>query len=683
MKRLTNILGKSTAVFVVMIVLLFIISVPSVLLDFLFIVQLGLSMIILLMAMYIKEPLEFSAFPALLLLMTVFRLGLNISSTRSILMNKGNAGQVIKVFGSLVIKDNVIVGLVIFLIIVLVQFLVITKGAERIAEVSARFTLDALPGKQMAIDSDLNNGAIDEQEAAALRLKIQRESAFFGAMDGASKFVKGDAVISLIVTFVNLIGGICIGKLSGSGSFSQIISTYSTATVGDGLVSQIPALLTSVSAGIIITRKTAKEDLGTDLAVQFSSQPISFIIAGSVLLILLFAGFPPVQILIVSSLLIAAGIYKLSVHKKNADDTDETQETRPSVQNTDDSAADLYRLLDIEHMNIDFGYGLISMIEDENAQKMLEQIAAVRKQYAHELGIIIPAVKLNDSKEIGFDQYRICIKGEEIVSGEISDGRLLVLSDNLSDINIQGTYVKDPVFGADAKWIDEEKRCEAELKGYTVVDPCSLIITHLCEVISNHAYEILTRTEVYRMIDNLRKNNEALVDDVIPSLVTVGDLHKVLSGLLKENIPVRDLETILSTLSDCAKQTKNIDDMTERVRTSLKRVISHKYAKRNMMDVIGLDPDTENKILSCVVKNNEGTYIDLSRSDLHSLILSAGNEIKKAAEQTGSAVILTSPKVRLMLKRLLERYYPDAVVLSLSEIDSQVHVKSLGNITIS
>ena len=682
-------LGNSVSAFVILIVFLIIIPLPTAVLDFMFIMQLGISLVILLMTMYVKRALDFSVFPTLLLITTLLRLGLNISSTRSILTNGGYAGEVVKTFGQFVIRGDVVVGLVIFLIIVLVQFLVITKGSERVAEVSARFTLDAMPGKQMAIDADLSSGIIDENMARQRRADIQREASFFGAMDGASKFVKGDSIMSIVVTFINLIGGIIVGFTSGGGTFSEIVQTYSTATCGDGLMSQIPALLVSVSTGMLVTRSSSEADMNTDFIGQFTRQPIALIIGGIALLFLMFIGFPPVQIIMMSVILTGGGYLLLRRERKYIPEMEMggMEEEIPSEQITSEAEYyrnidNLYELLNVEQIKIEFGYSLIPLVDEGSGGNFLDRVVMFRKQYATEMGIVIPPVQLKDSGLINPNQYSICIKGEEVARGDILVDHYLGLAPSEEEDTVDGIDTIEPAFGIKAKWISDDKKVKAELLGYTLIDPVSVIITHLSEIIKAHAYELLNRAEINNMLENLRKSNEAIVADTIPACVSVGDLQKVLCRLLQEQVPVRDLETILETLGDYGPKIKDTDMLTEYVRQSLKRTISHKFADADQLKVISLDAKVENLIMGAVKKMDSGSYLALDQDSIQKIIFATTAQIEKIKDLVASPVILTSPIVRIYYKKLIDQFCPGVNVLSFNEIDSHVQIQALGTIEI-
>jgi len=670
--------------FVVLVIFLIIIPLPTPLLDLMFILNLALSFVILLTTMYIKESLEFSIFPSLLLITTLFRLALNISSTRSILTNNGYAGEVVQTFGQFVIQGNVVVGLVIFLIIVLVQFIVITKGAERVAEVSARFTLDAMPGKQMAIDADLSSGLITEDQARERRRKIEREADFFGSMDGASKFVKGDAILSIVVTFINLIGGIITGFMGG-GEFSAILQTYSTSTVGDGLMSQIPALLISVATGMIVTRSASESNLNSDVRKQFLSQPTVLIMAGCAMIFLCFIGFPVPQVLVISVGLIGLGIF-LQRQTKAAEAPAEG-EIAPVAEVT--SEADYYKdidnvygLLAVDQIEVELGYSLLPLADEGSGGSFVDRIVMFRKQFALEMGVVIPSIRLKDGGELNPNQYAIKLKGEYVAIGDVLTDHFLALSPEHPSEVIEGIDTVEPAFGIPAKWISEDKKLKAELAGYTLIDPISVIITHFSEVIKKYAYELLTRQEVNNMLTNLKKTNEAIVNDTIPTIVGVGDLQKVLANLLREGVPVRDMETILETLADYGSTVKDSDMLTEYVRQSLKRTITRRFAEAGQLKVISLDARIENVIMSSVKKMDGGSYLALEPQTIQGIIAATTKEIDKIKDLVQVPIILTSPIVRIYFKKLVDQFNPDVAVLSFNEVDSDIQILALGNITL-
>ncbi len=577
---------------VIGIIFLILIPLPTPILDFLFILNITLALLVLIMSMYVKETLEFSVFPSLLLVTTLFRLGLNVSSTRKILFDNGYAGQVIETFGQFVIRGNMVIGFVIFLIIVLMQFIVITKGSERVAEVAARFTLDAMPGKQMAIDADLNSGLIDEQQAKERRSKIQREADFFGSMDGATKFVKGDAIISIVITLINFLGGIIVGMMNGQGSVMEIMQIYTTATIGDGLVSQIPALLISVATGMIVTRSASENSLSDDLTRQFLAQPRVLMMAGgAVACLALIPGFPVVQIVVIAVGMVGGGYYLL---RKQQSLLEVAEPTLREAEVTSEAEfykdiENVYGLLNVEPIEMEFGYSLIPLADEASGGNFIDRVVMFRKQMALDMGFVLPSVRIKDSGQLNPNQYSILLKGEEVARGDILMDHYLALPPEGAADDIAGIDTIDPAFHIPAKWISEDKKIQAELAGYTLIDPTSVVITHLSEVAKEHLHELLNRQEVNNLLESLKKTNAAIVDEAIPNIISVGEIQKVLCNLLREGIPIRDMETIVEVLCDYAPQVKDSDLLTEYVRQALKRTISHRFSEAGQMKVLSLD----------------------------------------------------------------------------------------------
>ncbi len=679
-------LNNSVAVFVILIIALLIVPLPTPILDFLFILNLTISLIILLMTMYIKEPLQFSIFPSLLLMTTLLRLGLNVSSTRSIFTRDGYAGEVIKTFGEFVIRGDVIVGLVIFLIIVLVQFIVITKGAERVAEVSARFTLDAMPGKQMAIDADLSSGIIDEGTAKTRREKIQREADFFGSMDGASKFVKGDAIISIIITLINLIGGLAVGLVKG-GAFGDVVNTYSVASVGDGLMSQIPALMISIATGMVVTRSASEGDLNSEVLKQFTSQPRVLIIAGCVMPALMIIGFPPLQILIMSGLLLTLGVNLLrrgrEAIKAEVIGPEQVEEITSEVsyyKNMDN----IYGLLSVDAIGVEVGYSLLPLVDEKSGGNFLDRIVMLRKQFADEMGMVIPSIRLKDSSRLNPNQYEILLRGESIAVGEVLvDYYLGLIPDDLAPENaVDGIETTEPAFGMPAVWVSEDNKLRAEMNGYTLIDPTSVIITHLSELIKRHAHELLSRQEIKHMLENLKKQGVSIVDETIPELASISDLQHVLKNLLREGVPILDMELILETLSDYAPKVKDTDMLTEYVRQSLKRTITSRFSSGAHMKVLTLDGEIENSILKNIKRTDGGAYLTLEPEIIQKIMAGTKEQVEKMRKLVQEPIILTSPVVRVYYKKLLDQFYPKITVLSFNDLDPSVQVQSLGVIKI-
>ena len=687
-----KILNHSVALFVIVIVLLLIIPLNPFLLDVMIIINISISLMIILISMNIKEPLEFSIFPSLLLITTLFRLGLNVSSTRNILTNQGSAGQVIQSFGDFVLQGNAVVGFIIFLIIVLVQFIVITKGAERVAEVAARFTLDAMPGKQMAIDADLSSGLINEQQAKVRREKIQREADFYGAMDGATKIVKGDAIMSLLITFINLVGGSVIGILTSGLSFSEVLNVYSIATVGDGLVSQIPALLISTATGMIVTRAVSEGSLNTDVSKQFLAQPQAIIMSGGILLVLLLIpGMPKIQLAIIAVVLIFAGM-QISNKMKEAAMVEQLAAATPAVEDgtVEDTVSEeeyykdinhVYSLLNVEPIEMEFGYSLIPLVDESSGGKMVNRIVIFRLQYAQEMGLVIPSIRLRDGANLNTNQYIIKIKGEEVAKGEILVDYYLALEPANPTGVIDGIETIEPAYGIPSKWILPENRELAEIYGYTVIDPLSVMLTHLSETVKKHAYELLTRQETMQLIENVKETLPELIQEIFPDRLTYGSFQKILVNLLKEGIPIKDLETILESISDSITFTNDLTTITENIRVALKRTITRKFCEEGQMRVVTLDGELEKTIAGSLTKGEQGIYPALSPDVMQHMIEQIGEEIKKFHDLAQSPIILTSQVIRVYVYRLLEPFYPNVYVLSFHEIVNNVQIQAIGNIT--
>ena len=685
-----KILSNSMVLFIIFIVLAIIIPLPSWLLDFMIMLNISLSLIILVMTMFIKEALEFSVFPTVLLITTVLRLSLNISTTRGILTS-GYAGEVIKAFGNFVMGGNAIVGFLIFIIIVLVNFIVITKGSERVSEVAARFTLDAMPGKQMAIDADLNSGLINEEQAKKRRSNIQREADFYGSMDGATKFVKGDAIMSIITTLVNLIGGVIIGMVQGGGDFNTILNTYSLATVGDGLCSQIPSLLISVATGMIVTRAASEDSLINDIKSQFTAQPFVLLIAGIVVIVMmLIPGFPSFVLLILGVLLIVGAIL-LDRNKKKMAQLELAQRAKAEQEELEKPKTDndyyrdidnVFKLLNVEPIEMEFGYSLLRLVDEKSGGNFIDRVVIFRKQFAMDMGMVIPSVRMTDNPEINPNMYIIKIKGEEVARGEILVDHYLALDSGDVTTPIEGIDTVEPAFGLPAKWISEDKKIMADVAGYTLIDPVSVMITHWSEIMKRYAHELLSRQDVNTMIENVKKTNPIVVDDIIPKVISVGYLQKVLANLLKEGIPIRDMETILETLGDHTNVLKDIDIATEYVRQSLKRTITHRFAEANSLRVITLDTQIEDMIVSSVKKNDQGSYLAMPPDVIQSIVSATNEEIDKIKDVIPTVIILTSPVVRIYFKKLTEQFIQNITVLSYSEIDASAQIQAIGNISL-
>ena len=576
-----TILNNAVSLFVIVIVLLLIIPLSPFVLDVMFIMNIAISLVILMISMNISESLEFSIFPSLLLITTLFRLGLNISSTRLILTKQGEAGAVIKAFGVFVLQGNVVVGFLIFIIIVLVQFIVITKGAERVAEVAARFTLDAMPGKQMAIDADLSSGLINEQEAKERRYKIQKEADFYGAMDGATKIVKGDAVMSIIITLINFIAGTIIGIVQSNMSFADVLQMYSIATIGDGLVSQIPALLISVSTGMIVTRAVSEGSLNTDVTKQFLAQPQALMATGGLLAALaVVPGMPHIQLALIAAMLIALGYNSSRNIKKNLlalemAGADEAVSIAEAEDETDyyKDVNNIYQLLSVEPIEMEFGYSLIPLVDEESGGNLINRIVIFRRQYAQDMGFVVPSIRLRDSSSISTNQYTIKIKGEEIAKGELLVDYYLALEPSTPSGEVDGIETIEPAYGIPSKWITADKKELAEIYGYTVIDPLSVMLTHLSETVKRHAHELLGRAEVMQIVENTKQQIPELVEEAFPNIISYANFQKILANLLKEGVPIKDTGTILESIIDTSATTRDIDTITENIRTFLIRGI--------------------------------------------------------------------------------------------------------------
>ena len=690
MRRLIE--NNAVTLFVVVVVLFMIIPIPPQLLDILLVLNLSLSVIILVITMNISEALEFSIFPSLLLITTLFRLGMNVSSTRLILSNGGYAGEVIDAFSQLITAGNVVIGFIIFVIIVLVQLIVITRGAERVAEVAARFTLDAMPGKQMAIDADLNTGIINEQEARERRAKVQRESDFYGAMDGATKIVKGDSTMSIILTAVNLIGGIVIGMVMGGQDFSTVLQVYSRATVGDGLVSQLPALMISTATGMIVTRSVSQGSLGEDMRTQFLAQPTAIIVAGGAMIFLgILPHTPHVSLFIVGIALAGAGYLLFQRMKAKAEqealeaaaeaEAETPEEEVPTAADYYKDISNVYALLTVEPIEMEVGYSLIPLVDERSGGKLINRIVIFRRQYAQEMGFVIPTVRLHDGSMLGTNQYIIYIKGEEVAKGEILMDYYLALEPVNPVKDIDGIETVEPAYGIPSRWILPENKEMAEIYGYTVIDPLSVLLTHLSETIRQHAYELLSRSETIQLVENLKKTSPELVEEVCPGIVSYALLEKVLRNLLMEGVPIRDLGTILETLVDALANTRDPDTLTESVRGALSRTITRRFCENGQLRAITLDGEVERRIVASLTRNERGIYLAMGPELIQPLISQLAENIRKFQELGQNPVLLTSQVIRVYLSRLLSQYFPNLYVLSFTEIVGTVQIQSIGNIT--
>ena len=671
------------------IVAVMIIPVPSIIMDVLLTFSLTLSIVIILISMYILKPLEFSVFPSVLLVATLARLATNVASTRLILI-KGHegpdaAGKVIMAFGNFVIGSNYAVGLIIFSILVVINFVVITKGAGRIAEVAARFTLDAMPGKQMSIDADLNAGLIDEAEARRRRAQISQEAEFYGAMDGASKFVRGDAVAGIIITLINIVGGLIIGVLQHGMDIKTALHNFTLLTVGDGLVGQIPALIVSTSAGIIVTRAASESNLGTEVSKQIFAHPKAIGVSAAVIFFFgLIPGLPHIPFLIFA--IITGLIAWVSYNLKNTMG-EELGWTAGAIPDRERKASDEEKgtpqreepdyvpPLDILELNL--GYSLIPLVDSEQKGDLVERIKSVRQQFASEMGIMIPSVHIRDSLQLEPNRYSILIKGTEVANGELMMDRHLALNPTGIEKGIQGIATREPSFGLPALWILTQDKERAELSGYTVVDPSTVIATHLTEIIRTYSYELIGRQEIQSMLNNFAKRYPKVVEELVPGLLPLGIVVKVLQNLLKERVPVRDLLTILEALADYAPSTKDPEILTEYVRANLARTITKQYQAQNNLPVITLEPSLEEKISSAVRQVPQGMHISLEPRMAHGIINRLRSVMENANKKGIYPVLLTSPAIRSPLRRFIERFIPNIVILSSNEISSMVNVQPI------
>ncbi len=669
------------AVYVLAAFIMFIVPIPSWLLDVLLAVNMAVAFSVLFGAMFSLEVLDMSFFPTILLFTTLFRIALNISSTRLIL-STGDPGKVVTTFGQFVGGGDLVMGVIVFAILLIVQFMVINKGSERVAEVTARFTLDAMPGKQMAIDADLNTGAIDDAEAKRRRDKIQEESSFFGSMDGAVKYVKGDAAAGLIITAVNLVGGIIMGMTRGGLAFQEALSRYGVLTIGDGLVSSIPSLLISLSTGILVTKGSKSSDFGNVLLKQLFSLPKSLYFVGATLMVL---SLTPLPFLIYFPL----GLVFVLVGRK-MDQQMKTAKVEETVEAEEIAEAEEIRrpenvtsLLQVDPIELEFGYGIIPLADAAQGGDLLDRVVMIRRQIALELGTVVPIIRLRDNIQLNPNQYIIKIKGIQTSEGEILFDHYLAMNPGYVEEEITGIPTIEPSFKLKALWITEGQRERAESVGYTVVDPPSIIATHLTETIRQHIAELLTRQDVQTLVDNLKESNPSIVEELVPKLLGLGEIQKVLQNLLSEGISIRDLLTIFESLADHATATRDTDLLTEYVRMSLKRAISNKYfAGETTVSVITIDQALEQEIMSSVKQTEQGAFISLDPARTKAIIENVGKEVDKLNDMGKNPILLTQPVVRIYVRKILEEYFRDLAVISYSEVESDVELQSVGMVSI-
>ncbi len=682
LERLTGVSDLLVVVGVVLIVVMMILPMPPLFLDLLLAVNISLALLVLLLTMNVRSALELSIFPSLLLLATLFRLALNVSSTRLIMLH-GYAGNIIQAFGNFVVGGNYVVGFVVFLILIVIQFIVITKGAERVAEVAARFTLDAMPGKQMSIDADLNAGLIDEGQARQRRRDIEREADFYGAMDGASKFVKGDAIAGIVITLINVLGGFTVGVLQQGHSFGEALEVYTLLTVGDGLVSQIPALLISAATGIIVTRAASDGNMGSDVTKQLFTEPKVLWVAAGVLGGLgLVPGLPTIPF--VTLALLFGGVGYLLVGAKVQ--TAEVEELEKEQQQIEESKRpeNVLSYLQVERIELEIGYSLIALVDQEQGGDLLDRVTMIRRQLALELGLVVPPVRIRDNMQLKPGAYVVKIKGIEMAKGELMVNHLLAMDSGAVSERLDGVPTTEPAFGLPALWIPDAQRERAELAGYTVVDPPSVLATHLTEVIKQNAADLLGRQETKTLLDHMKTDYEAVVQELVPGMLSIGDVQRVLQNLLRERISIRNLVTILEALADSGEITKDPDELTEIVRESLSRQISGQFADESgVIHAITLDPGIEREIASALERTDRGTFINIDPRVAGTLFEEVARVWQQAAEAGIEPVVLCSPQVRLPFRRLTERVLPYLNVASFNEVSPDVQVQSVGMVNIS
>ena len=685
LKRITD---NAIALFVVIVVLFLFIPLRPEILDILLVINIGLSIMILMITMNISEALDFSIFPSLLLITTLFRLGMNVSSTRMILTT-GDPGVVIKNFGQLITQGDLVVGFVIFFIIVLVQLIVITKGAERVSEVAARFTLDAMPGKQMAIDADLSSGLIDEQQAKVRREKIQKEADFYGAMDGATKIVKGDSTMSIIITLINLVGGLLIGILGRGMEPMEALSSICILTIGDGLVSQIPSLMISTATGMIVTRSVSDGSLNSDVTGQFLAQPRAFVTTGVILLFMsAIPGTPHIPLAIGGAGLLGGGMVlnrRKDAQRQAAAAAAQAPEVPPELAapSENDYYKDInnvYSLLSVEPVEMEFGYSLIPLVDESHGGKLISRIVIFRRQYAQDMGFVIPSIRLHDSSALGTNQYAIRIKGEVVAQGEILVDYYLALEPPNPLGEIDGIETIEPAYGIPSRWILPENKEMAEIYGYNVIDPLSVMLTHLAETVKKHAYELMNRAETIRLVDNLKQTSPELVEEAVPAIIPYSKLEKLLRNLLQEGVPIKDLATIVETAADAMSQGRDLDMTTEQVRGALARTITRRFCEDGQLRVITLDAEVEKKIISSLTRNEQGVYLAMGPDLMQSIISQLAEHLKKFGDLAQTPVILVSQVIRGYFSRMITQFYPHVYVLSFNEITSTVQIQALGNI---
>lgn len=667
------------ALYLLAAVVFFIVPIPSFVLDIMLALNISIALIVMFNALFAKEVLDMSFFPTLLLFTTIFRIALNVSSTRLILTT-GDPGIVVETFGSFVGGGDLIIGAIVFIVLIIIQFIVINKGSERVAEVTARFTLDAMPGKQMAIDADLNTGTITEKEARVRREKIQAEASFFGNMDGATKYVKGDATAGLIITFINIIGGTAMGMTRQGLEFAAALQEYGVLTIGDGLCSQIPSLLISLATGILVTKASKEADFGAILVKQLFGMPKVLYIVGATMTVLgittpfgiTFVGFGLAFLIVGRNISKNIGIEQIE-EEADMEETEAEEIRKPE---------NVVSLLQVDPIELEFGYGIIPLADVNQGGDLLDRVVMIRRQIALELGTVVPIIRLRDNIQLNPNQYIIKIKGIQVTEGEILFDHYMAMNPGYVEEEITGIPTFEPSFHLPAIWITEAQRERAESLGYTVVDPPSIIATHLTEIIRTHIDELLTRQDVQNLVNNLKESNPVLVDELVPKLLGLGEVQKVLQNLLKEGISIRDLLSIFETLADHAATTRDTDVLTEYVRQSLKRAISSKYfAPNEVTSVITLDPKTEQDIMASIKQTEQGAYLTLDPERTKAIVASVEAEVAKLENMGKNAIIITSPIVRMYFKKLTSDYFRDLIVISYNEVESNIELQSVGMVT--
>ncbi len=669
------------AVVVIGILFIMLVKMPPWTLDLLLTINISVSVLMILVTMYVQNPLQFSVFPSLLLITTLFRLSLNVASTRLILL-EAYAGSVIEAFGTFVVGGNYVVGMIIFLILIVIQFVVITRGAGRISEVAARFTLDAMPGKQMSIDADLNAGLITDEQARARRREIEDEADFYGAMDGATKFIRGDVIAGLIITGINIVGGLIIGVLQRGLSLAEAARTYTALTVGDGLVAQVPALFISTAAGIIITRNISETNLGSDITRQMLTFPRAVAIAAVLLVVFaVIPGMPTIPFLIIAS---GVGVIWYQLNRSQAEEkTAEERELRAREQEAPKAPENVEGLLKVDAMEIEIGYGLIPLADPKQGGDLLERISDIRRRMALRMGIVLPPIRIRDNMANKPSEYTIKIRGSEVARGELMIDHYLIMNPGHVMEKIPGIETTEPAFGLEATWITESSRARAEELGYTIVEPPSVLATHLTEIIHAHAHELLGRQEVNDLIENMKKTSPVVVEELVPNVLTMGDIQKVLRGLLRERVPIRNLEIILESLADFGRRTKDPVVLTEHVRQALARIICREHADdKGQITAVTLDPRLEQKIVDSLKESEAGAYIALDPVSVQKIIAASAGESKRMVGEGRQPIVVCSPRIRSHFKQLVQGSLPGLVVLSFAEIaqEAKLHAERMVSI---